>query len=221
MVGVGTVCVPTPPPWGPKKQQQQQQQQQQHNNNNNSNVMLTVLRAHPSPQSSITSDLSLPSSCAPQPPPGPQPRTLPHTRRNSSYIREPGLRKGPSFTEYLDRGFKIRVSQATLQNSAILPTCGVAALIVPLPPSSSSSSSSSKEETFDQLVDRVRAFSRVHAGGVVILVGCQPRPLARKLWERQGQFRKSQAVLEPFVAVLANSRKSVSCYCMGWINLNL
>ncbi|KAK8375269.1 hypothetical protein O3P69_020323 [Scylla paramamosain] len=88
----------------------------------------------------------------------------------------------PSFTEYLDRGFKIRVSQATLQNSAILPTCGVAALIVPLPPSSSSSSSSSspsssssssssKEETFDQLVDRVRAFSRVHAGGVVILVG--------------------------------------------------
>ncbi|XP_063842203.1 uncharacterized protein LOC135089942 isoform X1 [Scylla paramamosain] len=74
----------------------------------------------------------------------------------------------PSFTEYLDRGFKIRVSQATLQNSAILPTCGVAALIVPLPPSSSSSS---KEETFDQLVDRVRAFSRVHAGGVVILVG--------------------------------------------------
>ncbi|XP_063854706.1 uncharacterized protein LOC135096870 [Scylla paramamosain] len=56
----------------------------------------------------------------------------------------------PSFTEYLDRGFKIRVSQATLQNSAILPTCGV---------------------TFDQLVDRVRAFSRVHAGGVVILVG--------------------------------------------------
>ncbi|KAK8373182.1 hypothetical protein O3P69_012409 [Scylla paramamosain] len=35
---------------------------------------------------------------------------------------------------------------------------------------------------------------------------CQPRPLARKLWERQGQFRKSQAVLEPFVAVLANSR---------------
>ncbi|KAK8373260.1 hypothetical protein O3P69_019990 [Scylla paramamosain] len=76
--------------------------------------------------------------------------------------------------------------------------------------------------------------------------GCQPRPLARKLWERQGQFRKSQAVLEPFVAVLANSRspsllvlaktesmkhgrrrsgtirrKSVSCYCMGWINLNL
>ncbi|KAK8395764.1 hypothetical protein O3P69_005695 [Scylla paramamosain] len=36
--------------------------------------------------------------------------------------------------------------------------------------------------------------------------GCQPRPLARKLWERQGQFRKSQAVLEPFVAVLANSR---------------
>ncbi|XP_063854536.1 uncharacterized protein LOC135096731 isoform X2 [Scylla paramamosain] len=59
----------------------------------------------------------------------------------------------PSFTEYLDRGFKIRVSQATLQNSAILPTCGVAALIVPLPPSSSSSSSS-KEETFDQLVDR-------------------------------------------------------------------
>ncbi|XP_063856463.1 uncharacterized protein LOC135098157 isoform X3 [Scylla paramamosain] len=79
----------------------------------------------------------------------------------------------PSFTEYLDRGFKIRVSQATLQNSAILPTCGVAALIVPLPPSSSSSSSSSSsiEETFDQLVDRVRAFSRVHAGGVVILVG--------------------------------------------------
>ncbi|XP_063856138.1 uncharacterized protein LOC135097943 [Scylla paramamosain] len=75
----------------------------------------------------------------------------------------------PSFTEYLDRGFKIRVSQATLQNTAILPTCGVAALIVPLPPSSSSSSS--KEETFDQLVDRVRAFSRVHAGGVVILVG--------------------------------------------------
>ncbi|XP_063854535.1 uncharacterized protein LOC135096731 isoform X1 [Scylla paramamosain] len=77
----------------------------------------------------------------------------------------------PSFTEYLDRGFKIRVSQATLQNSAILPTCGVAALIVPLPPSSSSSSSS-KEETFDQLVDRVRAFSRVHAGGRCNTGGC-------------------------------------------------
>ncbi|KAK8371902.1 hypothetical protein O3P69_013460 [Scylla paramamosain] len=55
-------------------------------------------------------------------------------------------------------------------------------------------------------------------GGVWVVL---PRPLVRKLWERQGQFRKSQAVLEPFVAVLANSRKSVSCYCMGWINLNL
>ncbi|XP_063856985.1 uncharacterized protein LOC135098502 isoform X3 [Scylla paramamosain] len=40
----------------------------------------------------------------------------------------------------------------------------------------------------------------------LVRAGCQPRPLARKLWERQGQFRKSQAVLEPFVAVLANSR---------------
>ncbi|XP_063859553.1 uncharacterized protein LOC135100509 [Scylla paramamosain] len=61
----------------------------------------------------------------------------------------------PSFTEYLDRGFEIQVGQVTPQNSAILHTCGVAALIVPLPPSSSSSSSSpsSIEETFNQLVD--------------------------------------------------------------------
>ncbi|XP_063889360.1 uncharacterized protein LOC135116079 [Scylla paramamosain] len=82
---------------------------------------------------------------------------------NASLVR-------PSFIEYLDRGFEIRVSQVNTQNSAILPTCGVAALIVTLPPFTFSSSSS-KEETFNQLVDRVRAFSRIHAGGVVIMVG--------------------------------------------------
>ncbi|KAK8397176.1 hypothetical protein O3P69_004708 [Scylla paramamosain] len=51
------------------------------NNNNNSNVMPIVLRPHPSHQSSITSDLSLPSSCStPNPPtpctPPPHPQKL-------------------------------------------------------------------------------------------------------------------------------------------------
>ncbi|XP_050716359.1 uncharacterized protein LOC126998580 [Eriocheir sinensis] len=87
---------------------------------------------------------------------------------NASLVR-------PSLMDYLASGFKIRVSHSTPKDSAILPTCGVAVLIVPLPSSSTSSASTStstfKEESLDELVERVRAFTRVHVGGVVVLVG--------------------------------------------------
>ncbi|XP_047483613.1 uncharacterized protein LOC125035337 [Penaeus chinensis] len=86
----------------------------------------------------------------------------------------------PDFTDYLGSGFKIRVSKCTPRDSVILPTCGVAVLIIYLSristPSAPASTSSGEEgaavkESLEEVIERIKAFTSQHKVGILVLVG--------------------------------------------------
>ncbi|XP_037788403.1 uncharacterized protein LOC119583788 [Penaeus monodon] len=94
----------------------------------------------------------------------------------------------PDFTDYLGSGFKIRVSKCTPRDSVILPTCGVAVLLIYLSRISTTSASASAttsasastspgvegavmKETLGEVIERIKAFTSQHKVGILVLVG--------------------------------------------------
>nr|XP_027229782.1 uncharacterized protein LOC113821468 [Penaeus vannamei] len=89
----------------------------------------------------------------------------------------------PDFTDYLGSGFKIRVSKSTPRDSVILPTCGVAVLVMYLSRISTASTSTSTtastsgeegpgvKESLDEVIERIKAFTSQHKVSILVLVG--------------------------------------------------
>ncbi|XP_027229782.2 uncharacterized protein [Penaeus vannamei] len=89
----------------------------------------------------------------------------------------------PDFTDYLGSGFKIRVSKSTPRDSVILPTCGVAVLVIYLSRISTASTSTSTtastsgeegagvKESLDEVIERIKAFTSQHKVSILVLVG--------------------------------------------------